>query len=227
MARLVAKAAFPGFLGSGPHVCGTGPGSFASGLWPLSSSSASWPGWGSESPWGHILVHPLKEAALLLSRLGARVELAALVGPILLHSPGDGGLATQAGHAPATIISGSAKPTPAVPHSRWVAQRAARRPQCRGRRPPGFQGAAISPQEEVTATATTLIELPALVGTLLPHSEQHGLLATVADHRITFPIGGGGQGQHPGGAVRSVLGLASLQVVRGLASWLGSSGGAP
>lgn len=43
--------------------------------------------------WGHILVHPLEEAALLLSWLGACVELATLVGPILLHSQFDSGLA--------------------------------------------------------------------------------------------------------------------------------------
>lgn len=60
--------------------------------------------------WGHILVHPLEEAALLLSWLGACMELASLVGPILLHSQFDSGLAAQAGHA-TTIITRVAKPT--------------------------------------------------------------------------------------------------------------------
>lgn len=52
VSRLVANAAFPGFLGCGARVCGGGPGSFASGLWALGSASASWPGLGSKTPCG-------------------------------------------------------------------------------------------------------------------------------------------------------------------------------
>lgn len=61
--------------------------------------------------WGHILVYPLEEAALLLSWLGACVELAPLVGSILLHSQFDSGLAAQAGCATTTVITRVAKPT--------------------------------------------------------------------------------------------------------------------
>lgn len=58
--------------------------------------------------WGHVLVHPLEEAALLLTGLGARVELTPLVGPILLHGACDGRLATQAGCATTATVAGPA-----------------------------------------------------------------------------------------------------------------------
>lgn len=82
------------------------------------------PGYTSRLTWGHILVRPLEEAALLLSWLGACVELAPLVGPVLLHRPGDGGLAAQARRAPSAVIARSAKPTPAMPRARRASCRA-------------------------------------------------------------------------------------------------------
>lgn len=89
-----------------------------------------------------------------------------------------------------------------------------------------------------------LIELPALVGALLPDSEQQGILATVAGHRVAFSSSSGRWwivGWSLGGpglpgvrrlevavlAVHSVQGLASLQVARGLGSWRAGSGGGP
>lgn len=55
--------------------------------------------------WGYILINPLKEATLLLSWLRACVELATFVGPVLLHSPCDSRLATQAGCATTTTTT--------------------------------------------------------------------------------------------------------------------------
>lgn len=46
--------------------------------------------------------------------------------------------------------------------------------------------AAVCPQEEVAAATMAFIELTALIGPLLPDSEQDGLLATVAGHRVAF-----------------------------------------
>lgn len=171
------------------------------------------------------------------------MELAPLVGPILLHSARDRRLAAQAGRAATAGITGAARPTGGVPQARRESQGAAQGSGRRGRRRPFCWAAAVGPQEEAAATAATLVELAALVGALLPHGEQQGLLAAVAGHRVALLVRcGWGQGagqclrgpglpgvRRPGvavlTAVHPVQGLAGLQVARGLVGGLGRPGG--
>lgn len=60
--------------------------------------------------WGHVLIHPLKEATLLLPWLGTGVELASFVGSILLYSPCDSRLPAQAGCTSITVTTKATKP---------------------------------------------------------------------------------------------------------------------
>lgn len=131
--------------------------------------------------WRYVLVSPLEEAALLVSRLPAGVEHAALVGAVLLHRAGHGVVVAVA-HGVPSAASGRVPEPQRGPGSLRRPMRRQRGPSALRRRPLLIR--LICPQEEVAGPGVALVELAALVEAVFAHRQEERVLAAVADDHV-------------------------------------------
>lgn len=124
--------------------------------------------------WRCVLVGPLEEATLLLSGLPAGVERAALVWTVLLHCARHRRLVAVARHLPHVA---AVDPRAGVPLRLGGLRRPQGQPPCRWR---PLLARLIRPQEKVAAPSTALVELAALVGAVLAHRQEGGVLTAIA-----------------------------------------------
>lgn len=134
-----------------------------------------------------VLVGPLEEATLLLSGLPAGVEHAALVRAVLLHGARHRRLVAVAHHLPhvAGVAPGAGGRVPRRLGRLWCLQRW---PSGRGQCWRPLLARLIGPQEEVAAPGAALVELAALVGAVLAHRQEDGILTAVAHDDVA--VGG-------------------------------------